>query len=88
MIDLTQNEFISKYCLDKVNFYSYFNYIFIFEGVTTDGCRITVSVGGQSDDIYRMEVSNDMEYTIGAIYPFAGSIYKDGVLIEGFYEQE
>lgn len=86
MINMNAEQFYGKYGKDRVEFYSYYKYVFTFKGKTTDGCDIMVCIGNNHDDIYRVEITSDMSYEIISLMPFSGTIYKDGKAIEGFYD--
>ena len=86
MTTVARDEFIDKYGSVEVKFSSYYKYTFTYTGTLPDGSKISVDVGGNSADIYRMSVSaNDVE-TVYALDPHAGSVYKDGQVVEGFYD--
>jgi len=67
-------EFSGLYGHRKVKFVSYYKYVFVFKG---DG--LSVNVGGNHDDIYRLSVEPDKEYEIKTLP--VSSVYKDGVCI-------
>ena len=69
---MTQEQFVEKYGEGKVKFSSYYKYTFIF----TNGKGLSLSVGGDSDDIYRFAVEIDKEYTIKEFCPTCA--YLDG----------
>lgn len=80
---MNKQGFIGKYGDELVCFSSYYKYMFTFEGELSTGETISVSVGGNSDDIYRFEVSSspvkisdlDIEY---------GGLYANGKTILSF----
>jgi hypothetical protein len=86
MMDITREDFIKKYGHVKVKFSSYYKYSFEFSGNLPDGRKISVSVGGNSDDIYRINVDSECEETVIGLDPYCGSIYENGSEIEGFYD--
>lgn len=55
----SKQDFISMYGGAKMVFCSYYKYTFTFKGVLPSGDDIWCSVGGDSDDIYRLEVTLD-----------------------------
>lgn len=59
------NDFIEVYGDIKVTFNSYYKYRFTF--VSEDG--LIISVGGHHDDIYKMEIIKDKEYTVKELEP-------------------
>lgn len=43
-------------------FTSYYKFVFEFMGRSEEGYTVILTVGGNSDDIYRLDVNNDPEY--------------------------
>jgi hypothetical protein len=86
MNPITKQQFIEKYGPVKVQFKSYYKYTFTFYGITADGRSISVTAGGDADEIYRMEVAADYAETVADLDPFKGSVYEDGLEVEGFYD--
>ena len=60
-------EFIKKYGKEKVKFASYYKFSFCFK----NEAGLSVSVGGDADNIYRLEVEPGKEYTIAELQPFS-----------------
>ncbi len=58
---LKKEEFLKQFGDVSVKFSNYYKYTFYFKGVDEGGRLITVSIGGDSEDIYRLEVSSDDE---------------------------
>ena len=86
MTTVARDEFVAKYGSVEVKFFSYYKYTFTYTGTLPDGSKISVDVGGNSDDIYRMTVTaNDVD-TVAGLNPYAGSVYKDGQEVDGFYD--
>lgn len=83
---MTKEEFIEKYGAVKVKFSSYYKFSFTFAGILDNGYMIMVSVGGNSDDIYRMEVIADFEETVESLDPYTGGVLNNGIEVEGFYD--
>lgn len=83
---MTRAEFYEKYGGVKVRFSSYYEYTFTYSATLEDGRKITCGYGGDSGEIYRHEVSSDSEETINSLMPYSGSVYKDGVEVESFYD--
>jgi hypothetical protein len=83
---MTKDEFIIKYGSTKVKFSSYYKYTFSYAALTEDGLKITVGIGGNSDEIYRQEVMPDKEEYINDLDPYCGYVFKDNVQLEGFYD--
>lgn len=64
-VRLTREEFFAKYGDVRVKFSCYYKYSFSFAGPLPDGGgRISVSIGGNHDDIYRTSVYADIERTV------------------------
>ena len=61
-------EFYLKYGNIKVRFQSYYKYIFTFQG-KYEGKVLKCLVGGNPDDIYRLEVKSNKEYVIRELEP-------------------
>jgi len=62
---MKQEEFMEKYGGEKVKFSSYYKYSFIF--INEKG--LSISVGGDSNDIYRFDVDVDKEYLVSDLEP-------------------
>ena len=88
MTTISSKEFIEKYGDVKVKFSSYFKFSFTYAGELPDGKKITVSVGGNSDDIYRMGVVADEITTISALYPYSGCVWYNKNIVESFYDYD
>jgi len=86
MSDITKDEFIDKYGEIIVQFRSYYKYSFTYEGELKNGDSIMARIGGDSDDIYRIEVVNNETSTIASLDPISAGIYRDGSEICGFYD--
>lgn len=85
-MNMTRKEFFEKYGTVEVKFFSYYKYTFTYTGTLPDGSKISVNVGGNSSDIYRMTVpANDVE-TVAGLDPYAGSVYLDGQEVDSFYD--
>lgn len=83
---MTYDEFIEKYGDVVVTFSSYYKYRFRYSGVLKNGCTIIVEIGGDANDIYRMEVLVGDSYTIRELEPNGGWMNdQGGFLIETFY---
>jgi len=81
MKELSYKEFIDKYGQVKVKFSSYYKYSFSF---SNEEMNLSVSVGGNHDDIYRMEVEADKEYTISELEPSSASMNSEYILWDLF----
>ena len=81
---MTKSEFLNIYGKVNVSFSSYYKFTFIFRGKTESGEIIVISVGGDSDTIYRFDV-DIYPHTIESLDPYCG--YISGKPVEsGFYE--
>lgn len=67
-----------KYGNVKLKFNGYYKYSFSFTGKTEDGEEVYVSVGGNADDIYKLDVSAEKEETINSLWPNYIAVSKDG----------
>ncbi len=83
---MTRDEFLDKYGDVVVTFSSYYKYTFTFSAELPDGSTLSVGYGGNHDEIYRYELVNNEQTTVGKLWPYQGSVYKDGNLVEGFYD--
>lgn len=83
---MTRDDFIDEYGDVAVTFSSYYKFTFTFAGSLENGDKITVDVGGNSDEIYRFEVSPDQVRSVAELDPYAGSVWHDGEEVEGFYD--
>ena len=83
---MTKQEFMDKYGDVEVKFNIFNNkYTFTFIG-EFDGGVVMVSVGGDSSDIYRMEVRSGSSKSVGGLDPYYGCFIKGGVVVDSFYE--
>lgn len=82
---MTKQEFMNKYGDVEVKFSSYYKYTFTFTG-EFDGGVVIVDVGGDSSDIYRMEVCSGLSESVGGLDPCYGSFAKSGGVVDSFYE--
>ena len=83
---MTNNEFIDKYKDIIVTFAHYYKYTFHYKGLTLAGDVITASVGGDASDIYRLDVTNNESFAIGALYPDVIVVRRaDGTVVEEMY---
>jgi hypothetical protein len=80
-----QNAFMEKYRDVKVKFYNYYKYTFYYSAMLDDGSFISVSYGGNSDDIYRHEVIVDRSETVGGLSPYHGVVTRNGETVDEFY---
>lgn len=85
---LTRKEFMDKYGEVEVRFRSYYKFTFYFNAELEDGATLSVGVGGSADEIYREEVAADTAGKVAGLFPYCGSVYKDGERVEGFYDYQ
>lgn len=83
---MTKEEFIVKYGEVLVTFSSYYKFTFTYSGTLPDGKRLSVDVGGNSDDIYRDSVTAGQSVKIAHLYPYSGSVYDGTTEVESFYD--
>lgn len=84
---MTREDFIEKYGDVKVKFSEYYKYTFTYIGSLPDGGKISVDYGGNAEQIYRHDVSDDNEETVGSLYPYSGVVVDaKGQVIDEFYE--
>lgn len=73
---MTREEFIAKYGEAKVKLTHYHKYTFYFGG-EVDGVPISVGIGGEADEIYRMEVIAMKWETVASLDPHVGKCGSD-----------
>jgi hypothetical protein len=83
---MTRAEFYAKYGDVKVMFVEYYKYTFLYAATLSDQRRITVSYGGNGDDIYEHDVTAGQFVKVGQLCPYSGEVYEDGVEVEHFYD--
>lgn len=62
-MELTEEKFIEQYGEAKVVFSYYCKYSFSFVG-EFEGKQIYINIGGNADDIYRLDVNAGKEYQV------------------------
>jgi hypothetical protein len=67
-----------KYGNVKLKFNGYYEYSFSFTGKTEDNEEIYVSVSGNANNIYKLDVSRDKEETINTLCPNYITVSKNG----------
>lgn len=77
MSNMTREEFYEKYKDVRLLLESYNKYTFTFIG-EYDGYIVSVSVGGNSDDIYREDFVVGFVETIESLQPYEGFCGDDG----------
>lgn len=86
MKEMTRTEFLNKYGDINVVFTDYYKYTFNYKFDFGDGSYLTVSVGGDPDEIYRESVVAGEECSVSSLYPYKGYLVKDNETTEGFYD--
>ena len=84
--ELTRAEFFEKYGQVEVTFSSYYKYTFTYIGQLPDGATVTVGYGGASGEIYKYDVKAGDKESILSLDPYCGSVERDGVTVEEFYD--
>lgn len=80
---MTKEEIIKEYGNIELKFYYYFKYVFTFSGKTDKGYTILASIGGDLDDIYRYNISNDRIETLKTLDPNSIVItHNDTTIVE------
>ena len=69
---MTREEFYAKYGDVEVTFSSYYKFAFTYAATLPDGKRLTVGFGGNSDDIYRHEVTATSVENVSQLQPYTG----------------
>ncbi len=70
--EVTKQEFLEEYGGVFVEFSSYYKYTFTFVATLAHGNQLCVSIGGDGDDIYRLEVDSE-QITVKELNPRSGS---------------
>jgi hypothetical protein len=83
---MSRAEFLEKFGGVEVKFSSYYKYSFVFSGVTEDGTYVSVSIGGNADDIYRLDVSADSVETVVGLDPYQGTAILNKEIVAEFYD--
>ena len=83
---MTRTEFYEKYGDVEVTFSSYYKFSFKYSASLPNGQRLVVGYGGNSDEIYRHEVSAGSNETVSRLGPYMGYVYAGSEEIEGFYD--
>ena len=80
---MTEEQAVKEYGDVLLVFSEYYKYSFSFNGVASDGAEIYVSIGGDSDDIYKTTVVNNETHKFFEIVEFCSyaTIRKDGLEI-------
>ena len=88
MIQLTEEEMFEKYGDIELNFSHYHKYNFIYVGDDGAGKSFTAHIGGNSDEVYNLEVSCDDVCSINSLYPIHLDVRDEltGEVIEYYHE--
>jgi len=76
MEKLTREDILKKYGDTAMKFSRYYKYSFTYKGIAKDGNIVVCSEGGDSNDIYRLEVIADEEQSLTHIDPSYCVIYS------------
>jgi hypothetical protein len=83
---LSTHDAIELYGSVPLYFGHYYKYAFTFYGVAEDGATVSITIGGNHDDIYRLEVNAiDILYLSDQQHHYA-NIIKDGIELYRYYE--
>lgn len=72
---MTVEQVNEKFAKAKLKFRSYYKYTFAF-GATFDGCQIIARLGGNADEIYKLEVKAEAEMDFGKVEDWL-TVYVD-----------
>lgn len=76
---MSDEEIISKYGDVPMKFESYYKYVFTFAGKAPDGASLRASIGGNSDDIYKLDVAHDDVMTLKNLSQYRrATVYLNG----------
>lgn len=87
MITLTKNEMLQKYGDVELKFNYYYKFVFIFVADLGDNKKISVNVGGSSDEIYKLDVDAEEVYLLSNLSIHALEVYENGIQIEEYFEE-
>lgn len=79
---LSEQEFIEKYGTVEVEFSSYYKFSFHFEGKVDETKTISITVGGSSDDIYRLNVNAGFKYRVAELGFAYAEVRENGVVVD------
>lgn len=83
---MNKTEFYNKYGKVQVKFSGYYKYCFVYDATLADGKRLVVWYGGDSDSIYKHDVTADNPVTVECLVPYAGYVYDGVMIVEEYYE--
>jgi hypothetical protein len=79
---MTRSELYEKYGHVKVQFISYYKYVFTYQARLPDGAILICRYGGTAGDIYRHLVSRAGTVSIAILGPDYCSVSKDGEKVD------
>ena len=83
--DMTKEEVFEKFKDLPLTFDHYYKYTFTFVG-RNEEYTVIADVGGNSEDIYRQEVSADCTETLGTLEPYSVVVkLKGGGVVFSWY---
>ena len=84
---MSNEEFNERYSHIKLTFSHYWKYTFYYSGYAPDGTLITCGWGGDSDRIYRFEVTKDQIRNVSHYDEWMSvTATKDGETVYSFYD--
>jgi hypothetical protein len=82
---LSTHDVIALYGSVPLYFGHYYKYSFTFSGAAEDGAIVSITIGGDHNDIYRLEVNaHDIMYFSDEQH-YSASVVKDGIEIYRYY---
>lgn len=84
---MSKEQILEKYGNVKLKFSSYYKYTFTFVGIADDGAQIRTSIGGDSGDIYKMDVDADSEETLIDMDTECATVTMNGEKIGNYDER-
>ena len=73
---MTTEEIFKKYGDIELSFRHYYKYSFMFKGETPEGETVFAYIGGDADDIYRLDLDYNETGTISNLEPSSIRIMK------------
>lgn len=83
---ITASEFFRKYGTVEVKFSSYYKYTFTYHAILADGKRLIAQIGGDSSEIYKLEVTADTKIPVNNLSLVFGAVYDGNKMVESFSE--
>lgn len=81
---MSEEEIVEKYGDVELKFHSYYKYSFMYKGMAADGCEVLAWVGGDHNDIYKMDISIDDVESLKSLWPNLVQIKRDGEEVASF----